>query len=179
MENTQKKWFVLRDLKRRNSLSPAYIELGQEGCEVFTPLKWEIAVKAGRRIRRQVPVITDLLFARSAKQTLDKEIERIPTLQYRYRRGSTIHEPMTVRDADMDRFISAVRQSDNVLYYLPEEITPDMYGKEIEVIGGPLDGYRGRLLSMRGTRKRRLMVEIPDFLAAAVEVQPEYIQYIK
>lgn len=52
MENTQKKWFVLRDLKRRNSLSPAYIELGQEGYEVFTPLKWEIAVKAGRRIRR-------------------------------------------------------------------------------------------------------------------------------
>lgn len=54
-----------------------------------------------------------------------------------------------------------------------------MYGKEIEVIGGPLDGYRGRLLSMRGTRKRRLVVEIPDFLAAAVEVQPEYIQYVK
>ncbi len=86
---------------------------------------------------------------------------------------------MTVRDIDMKRFIEAVKQSDDVLYYSLEEITPDMYGKEILVVGGPLDGYKGRLLSMRGSRKRRLLVEIPDFMAAAVEVRPEFIQYVK
>ena len=82
---------------------------------------------------------------------------------------------MTVRDIDMKRFIEAVKQSDDVLYYSLE----DMYGKEILVVGGPLDGYKGRLLSMRGSRKRRLLVEIPDFMAAAVEVRPEFIQYVK
>ena len=122
-----------------------------------------------------MPVITDLLFVRAAKETLDVEIERIPTLQYRYRRGATISCPMTVRDIDMKRFIEAVKQSDDVLYYSLE----DMYGKEILVVGGPLDGYKGRLLSMRGSRKRRLLVEIPDFMAAAVEVRPEFIQYVK
>ena len=169
------KWYVLRDLKRRNSNYPGYIELAEKGFEVFTPLKWEISVRAGRHQRRQVPVITDLLFVRSAKETLDVEIERIPTLQYRYRRGATISCPMTVRDIDMKRFIEAVKQSDDVLYYSLE----DMYGKEILVVGGPLDGYKGRLLSMRGSRKRRLLVEIPDFMAAAVEVRPEFIQYVK
>lgn len=174
-----RKWYVLRDLKRRNSNYPGYIELAEKGFEVFTPLKWEISVRAGHRQRRQVPVITDLLFVRAAKETLDVEIERIPTLQYRYRRGATISSPMTVRDIDMKRFIEAVKQSDDVLYYSLEEITPDMYGKEILVVGGPLDGYKGRLLSMRGSRKRRLLVEIPDFMAAAVEVRPEFIQYVK
>lgn len=84
---------------------------------------------------------------------------------------------MSVRDADMERFIEAVSLTDNVRYYSLEEITPEMYGKEISVVGGPFDGYSGRLLSLRGSRKKRLIVEIPDFIAAAVEVQPEFIRY--
>lgn len=171
------RWYVLRDLKRRNSDTPGYLELGGKGFDVFTPLKWEISVRAGRRVRRQVPVIADLLFVHSAKETLDAEIARIPTLQYRYTRGCTIHEPMTVRDSDMAQFIDAVSTSADVRYYRPEEITPDMCGKEISVVGGPLDGYTGRLLSMRGSKKRRFIVRIPDFIVAAVEVQPEFIRY--
>lgn len=61
----QVKWYVLRDLRRRNSNTPGYAELAARGFEVFTPLRWEIAVRGGRRVRRQVPVIADLLFVRS------------------------------------------------------------------------------------------------------------------
>lgn len=175
----KEKWYVLRDLRRRSSNTPGYIELRDKGFEVFTPLKWEITVRSGRRVRRQVPVISDLLFVRSVKDRLDAAVAPIPTLQYRYRRGQTIHDPMTVRDADMERFINAVNLSDSVRYYSLDEITPEMYGKEICVVGGPFDGYAGRLLFMRGSRKKRLLVEIPDFIAAAVEVQPEFIRYIE
>lgn len=173
------KWYVLRDLKRRNSNTPGYMELGDKGFEVFTPMKWEIFVRAGKRIRKKVPVIGDLLFVRSSKEKLDVEIERIPTLQYRYRYGQTIHCPMTVRDRDMEQFIGAVNKATDVRYFSTEEITPDMYGKEICIIGGPFNGYSGRLLSLRGSKKKRLIVEIPDFIAAAVEVQPEFIRYVK
>lgn len=144
----------MRDLKRRNSKSPAYLQLAESGLTVFTPLKWEVTVRGGRRIRREVPIITDLLFVRAPKEQLDAIVATIPTLQYRYVRGRTIHEPMTVRDADMDRFIDAVSRADNVRYYMPDEIRPDMYGREIRVVGGPFDGYEGRLLSMRGSRKK-------------------------
>lgn len=177
--NKKPKWYVLRDLKRRNASTPGYIELGERGFEVFTPLRWEIVEKAGRRIRRQVPVIADLLFVRTVMADLDPIVDLIPTLQYRYRRGHSIQDPMTVRDADMDRFIQAVGRATDIRYYTLDEITPEMYGKEIAVVGGPLDGYTGRLLYVRGSRKRRLIVEIPDFIAAAVEVQPEYIRYVE
>lgn len=53
-----------------------------------------------------------------------------------------------------------------------------MYGRMIRIEGGPLDGYEGRLLSIRGTRVKRLIVEIPGLLVAAVEVDPKYIRLL-
>ena len=53
-----------------------------------------------------------------------------------------------------------------------------MYGRRVRIVGGALDGYEGRLLSLRGTRVRRLLVEIPNLLTAAVEVSPEYVQLL-
>ena len=50
-----------------------------------------------------------------------------------------------------------------------------MIGKKVKIIGGPLNGYEGNLLFIRGSRKKRLIVEIPGFLTAAVEVDPEFI----
>lgn len=177
-ESVQAKWYVLRDLKRRNAKTLGYLELKDKGFEVFTPLKWEIIEKAGKRIRKEVPIIADLLFVHSVKAELDKVVSVTSSLQYRYKLGQTMHNPTVVRDKDMERFIDAVSKSTNVRYYLPEELGPEMYGKEVRIVGGPFDGYTGRLLSQRGTKKRHLIVEIPDFIAAAIEVQPEYIEFV-
>lgn len=85
---------------------------------------------------------------------------------------------MTVADAEMERFINAVNSDNAPLIYTPSELTPDMIGREIIVNGGPMDGVRGRLLKMRGSRKRRLIVELKGFFVAAVEVNPDYVQLV-
>ena len=85
---------------------------------------------------------------------------------------------MIVRDADMERFIYAVNQSESPQYYLPEEITPNMYGRKIRIIGGPFNGYEGCLLTMRGSKVKQLLVELKGLLAVGVEVNPEYIQLV-
>ena len=36
MSEKQQNWYVLRDLKRHNSNTPAYLELRNQGFEVFT-----------------------------------------------------------------------------------------------------------------------------------------------
>lgn len=172
------KWFVMRDLKRRHALRRAYQELMERGFEVFTPMRWTVKVKRGVRMRQEEPIIADLLFVRSAKDPLDRAVANISTLQYRYRLGHSASEPTVVRDTDMERFINAVRNSHDTRYYLPEEIKSEMYGKEIRVVGGPFDGYTGRLLSLRGSKTKRLLVELPGFITAAVEVSPDYIQFI-
>lgn len=85
---------------------------------------------------------------------------------------------MTVLDLEMEKFISAVSSSNSPQYYLPEEITPQMYGRKIRIVGGNLDGYEGYLLTTRGSKVKRLLVELENYLAVSVEVLPEFIQLI-
>lgn len=128
-------------------------------------------------MREKVPAIQDLLFVYDSRQHLDSIVERTKTLQYRWLRN-TFREPMTVSDLEMDRFIQAVSSSDSPQYYLPEEITPQMCGRKIQIIGGSLNGYEGCLLKIRGSKIKRLLVELKGYLAVGVEVLPEYIQFV-
>ncbi len=175
----QKHWYALRDLKRSNAKSSAYKILSESHFEVFTPLKWILFKNAqGKRVREQVPVIQDLLFVHSERAPLDVVVENTPTLQYRFKKGDSYRQPMTVRDNDMARFIHAVNSTDSSRYFLPEEITSDMCGKQVRIIGGPLDGYEGNLLKVRGTRKKHLLLELPGFFTVGVEVDTEFIQLV-
>ena len=171
------RWFVMRDLKRANAKQQAYQILKEKNIEVFTPMKTRLCVVKGEQIRKEVPCITDLLFVHTTRETLDPIVQNIPTLQYRWLRNK-YREPMTVPDAEMERFIRAVHASALPKYYLPEEITPEMYNCPIRIVGGLLDGYEGMLLTTRGSKVKRLLVEIPHLLAVGVEVNPDYIQLI-
>ena len=153
-------WFVLRDLTRPNAKRPAYRLLEEKGIEIFTPMRWRLVERKGKRIREEVPLLHDLLFAHTTCACMDPIVEEISTLQYRYLRGG-YRKPMTVGHAEMNRFIRAVHSDDSPRYFLVEELTPAMYGRMIRIEGGPLDGYEGRLLSIRGSRVKRLIVEIP------------------
>lgn len=174
-----KQWFVLRDFKKHNAKCPAYKELPKIGIECFTPMRWIVTTKAGVKKREHVPVIQNLLFAHETRAILDPVIETTDTLQYIFLRGAGRSVPMIVSDAEMERFINAVNNDPQPVYFYPSEITDDMLGKEIKITGGPLDGYQGRLLKMQGSKKKRLVVEIKGLMVAAVEVNPDFIQLVK
>lgn len=170
-------WFVMRDLTRPNAKQPAYKLLDGMNIRNFTPMVWKLMLNHGKRERRQLPFIHDLLFVYASRAELDSVVETIPTLQYRYLRGG-YKVPMTVRAADMQRFMHAVRFSSSPQYYRPDEVTPSMRNRRIRIIGGNLDGYVGSLITTRGSKVKRLLVEIPMLLAATVEVETEFIQLL-
>lgn len=174
-----RQWFVLRDLTRPIAKLPGYMRLQQAGIEVFTPMKWTVSKIGGKKVRRHIPVIHDLLFAHATRAELDPVIERTDTLQYRFMKGHKYREPMTVGHCEMDIFIAAVSSVETPEYYTPGELTTLSYGKKIRLIcDGIMNGYEGRLLSIKGSRKKRLIVEIPGFIAAAIEIEPQYIEFI-
>lgn len=173
-----RQWFVMRDLKRGNAKQPAYKLLGELKIRFFTPMVWKLRIRQGKRVRQQVPFMPDLLFVYDSRKVLDPLVEQIATLQYRFVKGGN-HQPMTVRNADMERFIRAVDAMNNPCFYTPEEINPDMIGKKVRIVGGLLDGYEGCLQKMQGSRIKRLFVELPNLLTATVEVQPEFIQVLR
>jgi len=173
-----RQWFVMRDLKRGNAKQPAYKLLGELKIRFFTPMVWKLRIRQGKRVRQQVPFMPDCLFVYDSRKVLDPLVEQIATLQYRFVKGGN-HQPMTVRNADMERFIRAVDAMNNPCFYTPEEINPDMLGKKVRIVGGLLDGYEGCLQKMQGSRIKRLFVELPNLLTATVEVQPEFIQVLR
>ncbi len=170
----QLQWYAMRDFTRPNAKLPAYKLLAQEGLEVFTPMKEQLKIRNGRRIREDVPILHDLLFVHGLRDDIDPIVDKTETLQYRYRKGVQ-RTPITIDEEEMQRFIYAVSTSDQPKYYLPGELTPDMYGHQVRIIGGPLDCFNGKLLKLRGSKRKYLIVELPGLLSVGVEVSPEYI----
>ena len=170
------KWLVLRDLKRPNAKERAWQMLRDKGFEVFTPLKEQIRVAGSRKIRERVPVLPDLLFVKAAQEDLDGIVARIPTLQYRFVRGAAFGTAMTVPDREMEQFIAAVSLDPDPVYFRPDEITPEMCGRSVRIVDGPLGGYEGVLVRVSGKRKRHVLVSIPDLLSAAIEIDSSFLQ---
>ena len=182
-KTSEDRWYVLRDLARPNAKNPAYKQLQampeMKDC-VFVPLKQRVFVEFGKRVVRFVPYMTDLVFVHKSKEELDPIVRNMKLLQYRYVRGGKQFEAMSVRAEDFKKFKDAIEQTDNVEYYSYEEVSPQIYGKQIRIIGGRLDGFEGRLMSKRGSKFKRLLVDLEDCnLTAAIEVESEYIQLVK
>lgn len=170
-------WFAMRDLKRANACRRAYTDLADRGFEVFTPLKTVIVERGGRRVKEDRPVIYDLLFVHTTRAALDPVVESTDTLQYRFVKGAPAGTVLTVRPVDMHRFITAVRAVSQPRYYSPDELTPSMIGHRIRIIGvGPLQGLEGTLLKIKGSSKKRLLVELPGLLSAAVEIAADFVE---
>ncbi len=169
----------MRDLKRPNSLEPAWKVLPGLGVRVYTPMSEQIVRRNGRKESELRPIMPDLLFVEGDRKDLDVIVARISTLQYRYVKGKAQGTVMSVRDEEMEAFIRATESyGDRVKYYTAGEITPEMMGKEIRIIGGPLDGMHGRLLKKRGLRSKQLVVDLEGILTATVTVEPELIEII-
>lgn len=170
-------WFVMRDLKRANTKLPAYKMLSDMNFEIFTPMTWKVRLVNGKRVPLKVPFMQDLLFVHVSRRMLDPVVERVSTLQYRFIRDG-LRTPMTVRDADMERFIHAVEAADDPKYYAPADIKPSMIGKTVRIIGGPLNDYVGKLQKIQGSKVKRLFVSLSNLLTVSVEVNPDYIQVL-
>ena len=170
-------WFAMRDLKRRHAKLPAYKLFENLKVQYFTPMVHRLVVVKGKRIDQEVPFMPDLLFVKDTREHLDLIVESTPKLQYRYKIGVQ-HTPIIVPTAEMERFIYAVESSENPKFYSLNEVTPEMKNREIRIIGGKLDGYTGTLVTTRGSKVKRLLVELPSLLAASVEVEAEYIQLV-
>ena len=179
VQSEQKQWYALRDLKRSNAILPAYKQLSQLGIEVFTPTQWRLVTRNGKKVRREVAVMHDLLFAYDTRENLNPIIAKISTLQYRYKKGGAYCEPIVVPTDDMERFIHAIRNANNPKYYSAKEINALMCGKDIRIVGGPMNGYEGKLQSVRGSKVKRLVVKLPNLLAVSVEIENEYIQVVE
>ena len=168
-------WYVMRAYK---SEGLAERLLTQEGVAYFIPKWYVVRVYHGRKSRRLVPVIPSLLFVRSDRNTLVEFKKRYNFLQFITQSIEGVQTCLTVPEKQMEDFIRvSERREQEVSYYTPAELNLER-GSRVRIIGGPFDGVEGIFIKIRGSRNRRLVVEIPDTLLAAVEIEPDLVELI-
>lgn len=178
-ETTQEdivQWYVLRFLYRNQP--KVRIQFESDGIETFSPMRWVSRVENGKYTLKYDYAIWDLFFVHSSKKIIDPYVNRFENLQYKFQSGGKPHNPMVIPDKQMNDFVAVVKSSKKPLYFAPNEINLSK-GERIRLIGGRLNGYEGFLVKVNGSRQRRLVVELPGTLCAAVEVEPEYIEIIR
>lgn len=176
MSDDVPRWYVLRFLYHDQPKVRCRFE--QDGIETFSPARPVIECRDGRRIKVWKPLVWDLFFVHSTKTQLDPYVAAYDNFQYRYKVGGRYKEPLVVPDKQMDDFVRAVGSSENPLYFTPQELNVSK-GTRIRIIGGAMNGYEGVVMKVKGARAKRLIVEIPDTLIAAIEVQPDLIEILK
>ena len=173
-------WYVLRavfksELRVRDALRRA-------GFRAYVPMRWEIMVSGGRKLRRLVPAITEFVFVYSTAEAITDFKSRCRDTVYWLTRpslsGNRRYEKIVVPDKAMDDFIRLTQQRElSVTYFRPEEIPLDK-GDRIRIHGGVFDGVEGVMMKVKGKREKQLLVNIPDLAVAAVSIKPDVVELL-
>lgn len=171
----EKHWYVLRalfrsELKVRDSLRRA-------GFHCYVPMCYRLETIRGHKIRRLVPAITELVFVyANATAIQDYKIYSKETVYWLTKPNGTRREKIIVPDKAMEDFIRITQENEqSVTYFRPEEINLKK-GDRIIIHGGPFDGIEGMLLKMKGKREKKLLVSIPNLIAAAITIKPDMVE---
>lgn len=172
------RWFVMRAYKNENKAEEV---LGCEnGLPYFIPKQYAVRVYHGKKTRRLVPVIPGLVFVHASQSAISDFKKRHNFLQFVMRtRNAADKNYLVVPDRQMADFMKVAGQyEENVTYYNPDELHLEK-GTRVRILGGPFDGVEGIFMKVQGGRARRLVVQIPNTLAAVVSVAPDLVEVIK
>lgn len=175
MDTEGKVWYVMRSLFKTELKTKA--RLDEANIRTFIPMSCHVKIVQGRKLKVQVPIVRNLMFVYSDEKTLAPFLASDSKFQYTYRRGGHENEPLIVPEAQMQQFFKAVEASEQPLYFTPAELNIAQ-GTRVRIIGGPLDGTVGVFMKVKGARAKRLVIEIPDTLSVAVEVNPDLVEVL-
>ncbi len=150
------------------------------GIESYVPLRCEVVSRRGRKERKMMPAVSNLLFAHSSRRSLNEAKPFIPRMQFKTRVDEGRNCLITIPEKQMLDFIRVSSSEDEKkIYLLPEEVDLKK-GTRVRILGGPFDGVEGVFLKVKGVRNRRLVVSIDGLLSvASAEVTPDLIEVVE
>lgn len=145
--------------------------LEKDGIECFVPTKRVRHIKGEDAIDENTPIVHNLIFVYTSRDFMDtykRRMESICPLRYAMDRATA--KPMVVRDKEMQDFMRVTQEANDSIRYLddPEELL--RRGQDVEIIAGPFEGVRGKIV--RFHRDRRVVVSLAGILAVAMSSMP-------
>lgn len=172
----EKLWYSLGCLSPRQEIK-IRDEARKAGFDAFVPLSYEVKTIRGQKQRKLIPALSGLIFAKGEQEAL-KTYTRESGFPVFIRKStfSNREDYLKIPTKAMEDFIAVTEHREqHVSYFRPEEISLQE-GDHIRIKGGLYDGREGIIMRIKGKRNRHLVVQIPGFLVAAVELSPQMIE---
>ncbi|MEL5892869.1 UpxY family transcription antiterminator [Bacteroides sp. GD17] len=157
-------WFAVRVSYSRELTLKAILD--KEQIENFIPMRYSYIMKGGKRVRKLVPAIHNLVFIHSTRKRIDllkDELEA--SLPIRFIMNREYCRPVVIPDAQMRSFILVAGTHDeSILYIEPAELHL-VKGQKVRIIDGIFKGVIGEFVRIR--HDRRVVVNIEGVMAVA------------
>lgn len=177
MTEQQKYWFAARTRDKqeftvRKSLDRLKSEEDLD-LDYYLPTRFVISQLKYRRKRSEVPVIRNLVFVHSAKQTAC-DISNIYNVPLFYMKDFSTHSMLVVPDKQMEDFMFVMDLNPDGVSLDSEILT---VGHKVKVIKGELSGIEGEVAIE--ANKTYVVIRIKDLLTASIKVPKSYLKIIK
>ena len=176
--NEKLEWYAMSS--PYNTQLASQRKLQELGIETFVPMQTREQVIKGKRVSKEVPAVSNLLFARSTMSILRQSKEYIKRLQFKVWRREEKNIPIIIPDAQMQNFINACRIAQNRMVFVKEEDINWEAGTPVRIVSGQLKGLQGVLAKVKGKRSRKVAITINQFVSAyIVDVPLEAVERIE
>ena len=173
-EEEAKVWYAIRVTFNREMKVKDDLDL--RGIESFIPMKYVMGTRRGRRVKKLVPSIHNLIFFRIQPSVM-KEYKATTRLPIRYIMNPATKKPVVVPDKEMQNFIAVAGTYDEQLEYITPKPGQFSRGDHVRILGGPFEGAEGVLQRVKGDS--RVIVSIKGLVAVATTtIHPSLIEKI-
>ena len=147
--------------------------LESKGIESFVPMRYGLMVRAGRKEKRLVPAIHNLIFVHSSLRRL-KEIKlKAPYLPYIMREDEQKQKKaLIVPDRQMNDFIRLSQTYSESLVYMDPKLQNWKKGQRVRITDGPFQGQEGEFVKLAGIKGKSVVVSVAGVVAVAIATVP-------
>jgi len=173
-EPEQKVWYAIRVTFNREMKVKDDLDL--RGIESFIPMKYVMGTRRGRRVKKLVPTIHNLIFFH-IEPSLMKQYKATTRLPIRYIMNPATKKPVVVPDREMKNFIAVAGTYEEQLVYITPKPGQFTRGDRVRILGGPFEGAEGVLQRVKGDS--RVIVTVQGLVAVATTaIHPSLLEKI-
>lgn len=155
-------WYAMKASYGRAIKAKMLLDLLQ--IESYVPMRYERKKIKGRSKMIPVPAIPNLIFVKADLSQLDKvktEVDFLHNILIKNTDGNAL-EPIIVPELDMVRFMRIVSDAQEKVRYVDTELNSQIIsaGTRVRVIGGQYEGYEGILCRPKGSRAKKVLIDV-------------------
>ena len=179
VENAQsetKQWYVLRVSYGRAEKANELLKA--KGIETHLPLHTTYKEVNGKRIKQRLPLLPNILFAKTTLSVLEQFLKSSPDLNFITfyydhfnKKPDGKNPPLVVPKKSMDNFIKLTCIDDEHILLIDEVNGTYKQGDYVRIIDGPFKGIEGRVTKITG--QKRVIVELPGLCSVATAYIPK------